>query len=348
MDRILTGTSAFRYHRVPPQVLALYPVLPEPYEDSNHRKIASSPIVEDLLGTPIHRLVPHPCTPSSTKLYRTHTLSRDLPFGSVVDTDHGFQVASPALTLLGLANTLSRAQLMMAAYELCGSYSAFAPCPRTEGLLASAIADGSLSSHDGWRRVVGSGGRPLNLWKREPLMDVEELAEFANQVEGLHGVKCLRWAARHVTGICASPLEAQVSTLLGLPKANGGLGLTFANNRRIALSAQAQALYPRSCCYADLYFEDSDSHPPIALECQGASVHSGEAAGLSDAARTAALQLMGVVVIPVTHEQIRGAGGWEAIKQLLTRHLGANTSKTARQLRAETALRHDLLEHHIA
>lgn len=245
MDRILTSVSAFRYHRIPPQVLSLYPTLPEAFEDPRHSRIAKSPLIEDLLGTPLHRLMPSDYKSTKSKLYLTHTVSRDLPFGSVVETEHGFQVASPALALLGLANTLSRAQLMMAAYELCGSYSAFAPCDRTEGLLASAIADGSLSSHDGWRRVVGSSGRPLNLWKREPLMDVEELAEFAGQAEGLHGVKRLRWAARHVTGICASPLEAQVSILLGLPKASGGLGLTFANNRRIALSAQAQALYPQ-------------------------------------------------------------------------------------------------------
>lgn len=50
MDRILTGMSAFRYHRIPPQVLALYPPLPEAFEDPRHNKIAQSPIVEDLLG----------------------------------------------------------------------------------------------------------------------------------------------------------------------------------------------------------------------------------------------------------------------------------------------------------
>ena len=122
MDRILTGMSAFRYHRIPPQVLALYPPLPEAFEDPRHNKIAQSPIVEDLLGTPVHRLMPSGYKATASKLYRTHVVSRELPFGSVVDTEHGFQVASPALALLTLAGELGRGQLLMAAYELCGTY----------------------------------------------------------------------------------------------------------------------------------------------------------------------------------------------------------------------------------
>ena len=343
MDRILSGASAYRYHQIPPQVLALYPSMPEPFEDPSHLKIAASPIIEDLLKTPIHRLVPSPNKSPKTKLYRTHAVSRELPFGSVLDTDHGFQVASPALSLLGLAGELSQAQLLMAAYELSGTYSTFAPCERTERLLADAVAHGAISPRDGWRRVVGIGGRPLDLWKRPALASADDLARFASQAEGFHGVKRLRWAAAHVTGICASPFEAWVSILLGLPKASGGLGLTFENNRRIALSGQAQQLYRRSCCYADLFFEGTASHPPIALECQGASVHGGEAAALSDAARTAALQLMGIDVIPVTHEQIRDSESWDAVKQLLARRLGVRFEKTPRQLHAETTLRHGLL-----
>lgn len=342
MDRVLCSATALRYHQIPPQVLALYPPMPDSFGDPRHLGIASSPIVTDLLGAPIHRLVAKGVPRARTKLYRTHALSRELPFGSVVDTDHGFQVASPALSLLGLASELSPAQLLMAAYELCGTYSTFAPRRRTEELLAGAISRGAIAPREGWPRVVGSNGRALGLWKRPPLANAGELARFAAQAEGFHGVKRLRWASRHMTGICASPLEARVSILLGTPKASGGLGLAFENNRRIALSGQAQQLYHHGCCYADLYFEGTATRPPVALECQGASVHGGEAAGLSDAARTAALQLMGVDVIPVTHEQIREPESWDAVKQLLARRLGVRLGKTASQLRAETELRHGL------
>lgn len=348
MDRTLCSISAFRYHRIPPQVLALYPPLPETFEDPTHRSVLQSPIVVDLIGTPLHRLVTKDKARTRTKLYRTHAVSRELPFGSVLDTDHNFQVTSPAFTLLGLATQLAPAQLLMAAYELCGTYSAFCPNARTEAMLSEALAKGLLAPHDGWQRVVGSRGKPLDLWKRNPILSVDELARLTWQLEGFHGIKRLRWVVSHLTGVCASPFEAKTSILLGLPKASGGLGLAFTNNHRIALSGQAQELYQKSCCYADLFFEGTEAHPPIAVECQGASVHGGEAASLSDAARTAALQLMGVEVIPITHEQIEHQNSWNAIKRLLALKLDIDVGKTSQQKRAETNLRHDLFEGSIA
>ena len=344
----LYSITAFRYHRVPPQVLALYPPLPDTFNDPSHRGILHSPTVVDLLKTPLHRLslFSRPCT--RTKFYRTHVVSRELPFGSVLDTDHNFQVTSPAFTLLGLATQLAPAQLLMAAYELCGTYSAFSPNARTEAMLSEALAKGLLTPRDGWRRVIGSRGKPLDLWKRDPILNADELTRLTKQLEGFHGIKRLRWAVSHMTGICASPFEAKASILLGLPKASGGLGLVFTNNHRIALSGQAQELYQKSCCYADLFFEGTETHSPVAVECQGASVHGGEAASLSDAARTAALQLMGVEVIPITHEQIEQQNSWNAIKRLLALKLDIDVGKTSQQKRAETNLRHDLFEGAIA
>lgn len=348
VDRILCSITAFRYHQVPPQVLALYPPMPDTFRDPVHRNISRSPVVTDLLKAPIHKLSSARKPNRTSKLYRTHSLSRELPFGGVLDTNHNFQVTSPALTLLGLAAQLAPAQLLMATYELCGTYSTFMPCERTESLLSEALAQRFLSPFDGWRRVIGSSEKPLDLWERSPLLNVEELKKTTLQLEGFHGVKRLRWAASHMTGVCASPFEAQVSILLGLPKVNGGLGLAFTNNRRIELSGQAQALYQKTCCYADLFFEGTETRRPIALECQGASVHGGEAASLNDAARTAALQLMDVEVIPITHEQIRQPDGWSAIKRLLELKLGVDTEKAAKQKRAETNLRYDLFERSIA
>lgn len=322
--------------------------MPETFGDPTHKGVQQSPLVVDLIDTPLHRLIPKDNARTRTKLYRTHTVSRELPFGSVLDTDHNFQVTSPAFTLLGIATQLAPTQLLMATYELCGTYSAFSPNVRTEAMLSEALANGLLAPYDGWRRVIGAKGKPLNLWKRDPILNTDELTRLTKQLEGFHGIKRLRWAASHMTGTCASPFEAKVSILLGLPKASGGLGLAFTNNHRIALSGQAQELYQKSCCYADLFFEGTETHPPIAVECQGASVHGGEAASLSDAARTAALQLMGVEVIPITHEQIEQQNSWDAIKRLLALKLDIDVGKTSQQKRAETNLRHDLFEGSIA
>ena len=342
MERVMWGETAFRYYQVPPQVLALYPPLPQPLCDPDHAKLAQSPIVVDLLGTPIHRLVESKNNSAATKLYVSHTVSRELPFGSIRETEHGFQVASPALTLLGMASSMSKYQLLMAAFELCGTYSTFEPDPRSEQILAHAVSQGVIGPRDGWRRTVASNGRATNLWMREPLASPEELAGFVAQAQGFHGVKALTWAASHITGVCASPFEAKASMLLGLPKASGGMGMRFANNHRINLSSAAQALYQHECCYADLYVEATDTHGPVAIECQGASVHSGEAAGLSDARRTAALALMGVQVLPITYDQLAKADGWIAIKQLLAHATGIDLAKTPRQRKAETNLRYAL------
>ena len=342
MERALCDITAFRYLQVPPQVLALYPPLPEPYCDPRHSKIAASPIVEDLLKKPLHRLVESRRNTSASKLYAFHVHNRELPFGSIRKTEHGFDVASPEFALLGMAATLNKYNLLLAAYELCGSYSTFEPCKRAEQLLAEAIQRGDLSKDDGWKRTKSTTGEATNLWKRDPLTTPEKLELFSKQAQGLRGIKKLRWAAANVTGVCASPLEARASMLLGLSRASGGLGVRFANNHRINLSGTAQALYRHGHCYADLYLDANDAHGPIAIECQGASVHSGEAAGLNDARRTAALALMGVQVIPLTHDQLAKPNGWAAVKQLLGQVVGVDISKSALQRGAENELRHAL------
>ena len=342
MERTLCGLTAYRYYQIPPQILVLYPPLPEPYLDPKHQKIGNSPLAVDLLETPLHRLVDSTRNCSATKLYVSHTVARDLPFGSIRKTEHGFDVASPEFALLGMAATLNKYNLLLAAYELCGSHSTFEPCKRAEQLLAEAIQRGDLSKDDGWKRTKSTTGEATSLWKRDPLTTPEKLERFSKQAQGLRGIKKLRWAAANVTGVCASPLEAKASMLLGLSRTSGGLGMRFANNHRINLSGTAQALYRHGHCYADLYLDANDAHGPIAIECQGASVHSGEAAGLNDARRTTALALMGVQVIPLTHDQLAKPNGWAAVKQLLAQVVGVDISKSALQRGAENELRHAL------
>ena len=81
MDRYFSGITALRYLRTPPQVLALYPPLAEPYQDSNHMKLASSPLIEDILHTPLDCTVFHANKRRSSKYYRYHLSNTDLPFG---------------------------------------------------------------------------------------------------------------------------------------------------------------------------------------------------------------------------------------------------------------------------
>lgn len=344
MDRYFSGITALRYLRTPPQVLALYPPLAEPYQDSNHMKLASSPLIEDILHTPLDCTVFHANKRRSSKYYRYHLSNTDLPFGCFRPCNHGCYVASPPYALLTSAAFLTETQLLMLAFEFCGIYSVYSPRTRTEKLLQDAYAKRTINPTDGWNRVCSATGKASNLWKREPLTTPDELLAFCTEARGLAGAKRLRRVASLVTGVCASPFEAQASILLGLPRRLGGQGYHFNNNHRIELTTSAQAIYPHTCCYADIFFEATDEHPALDIECQGRSVHDNEAASISDSNRIAALQSMGIEVIPLTFEQFYDADRFCAILDLIATKLDTSIKpKTERQLSIETNRRHDVL-----
>ncbi len=343
MDITLCGASAFRFYRVPPQILLLYPPLAYAFEDSNHLKLKKSAIVADLIGTPIHRLTFNAGNHWLTKLYQTHTVNGDLPFGSIFDTDFGFAVTSPAATLLTMARSVSRLDLLMAVYEMVGEFAVFNPCERAENLLDQAIDQRFIRSNEGWRRVENVDGHGTNLWRRKPLLTIDELRSFCDDAAGLHGVKDLRWAAERVTGITASPLEVQASLLLGLPRAAGGEGLPIMNNHRIQLSPAARRIYPHSSCYADILIEGEGDAAGVIIECQGRSVHASEAAGISDSNRTTALMTMGYEVILVTADQLKDAKSFDSVLDIIAKKANLpRRAKTARQLAARADLRDNL------
>lgn len=343
MDITLCGGSAFRFYRVPPQILALYPPLPYAFEDSNHLKLAKSPIVADLLDTLICRLIFKAEDHGLTKLYKTRLIKGDLPFGSVLDTDYGFAVTSPAATLLTMARRVSRLELLMAAYEMVGEFAVFNPNTWAEDYLEQAILQGFIRSWEGWRRVENVDGNGTSLWKRKPLLTIDELRSFCDDVPGFHGVKNLRWAVERVTGITASPFEVQASMLLGLPRANGGEGLDIKNNQRIRLSPRARRIYPHDSCYADILIEGEGKAAGVIVECQGRSVHASEAAGISDSNRTTALMSMGYEVILLTIDQLKDLKSFESVLDIIAKKASIpRHEKTARQLAAQADLRQNI------
>lgn len=343
MDLTLCGATALNYHRVPPQILGLYPPLPEMFEDPNHRKLALSEPICDLLGAPLHRMAFSRGKNSATKLYKTHTILNDLPFGAVCETEHGFRVTSPQATLLTMANGVSQTHLLMAAYEMMGTFAVFNPPARTEHLLEQAVAQQFIRPREGWQRVENVDGHGTSLWNRPPLITHEELETFCKQVNGFHGVKKLRWVLEHVTGETASPFEVQASMLLGLPRSAGGEGLAIKNNQRIPLSPAAKSICWQDACYADILIEGCKDGAGVIIECQGRSVHASEAAGISDSNRTTALTSMGYEVILLTHEQLRNPRAFRAVLDIIERKTGIRRRpKTERQLKAEAALRHEV------
>ena len=338
MSLTICGTTAFKYHRVPPQILGLYPPLPDTFEDPNHLKLAASPIV-DLLGTPLHRLIDSKNQYRQPNLYVSRTVNNKLPFGSIYETDHNFDVTSPLATLLTMAGDVSRIHLLMALYEMTGTFSVFKPSKEAVESLGCV----PRYARGGWQNVASTNGSATNLWKRPALIDIAELAPFCEQASGFHGIKDLRWAAENLAGVCASPLEVEAAMLLGLPRSVGGEGLDIECNKRIQLSPAARSIYPHTCCYADILIEGNGDNAGVIVECQGKAVHDSDEAWSSDSDRATALTCMGYEVILLTHGQLTNPRTYEIVVDLITHKAGIDRRpKTSRQQIAESDLRANL------
>lgn len=343
MDLTLCGQSAFYYHRIPPQVLGLYPAISLGNMDRRCCGLGSHAVVKDLHHAPLHRLVFTRAQSGSRSLFKSHLLTQEPPPGSFRQTEHGFDVTSPEFTLLNLATQVSRNQLLMACYEMCSSFAVFTPCERAQKQLDEAISLKLIPPDCGWERVVDTKGNGTNLWKRAPLLSAADIAAFAKQAAGLRGVKQLRWAAKRMTGQTASPFEVQTSMLISLPRDEGGLGIDITNNARIPLSEAARSLYDKTCCYADILIESFTDSMGVILECQGRSAHDSEAASLSDAERATALTSMGYDVIQLTYDQIKDKKSFDHIAELIHKKAGLPyTPKTKQECDAEDALRQKL------
>ncbi len=342
-DLVLCGASAFAYYRIPPQILGFYPPLVHELNDSTHVRFGKSPLIADALGTPLHRLVENDGRRHKSKLYKSHTIKYGLPFGSLRKTDHGFWITSPAATLLTMAANSSREDVLMAAYEMTGSFAVFNPNEKLEEQLQSAGQQNLPVSQIPWKRVMNVDGQGTNLWRRPSVLTVKHLEKFCMEVAGFHGIKKLQWAMSHITGKTASPFEAQASMLLGLPRVAGGEGLSIKNNQRIRLTRAAQSLYPHVNCYADILVEGKEHFADVIIECQGRSVHASEAAGISDSNRATALAHMGYEVVFLTYEQITNKRAFDAVLDIVAQKTGnPRKPKTARQIQAEDNLRREI------
>ena len=344
MSEVFCGPTAFKLHRIPPQVIGLCPPLPQPRGDKNRTELRSHPVVREILGTPLHRLVFSRNELSNGKLFRDHFWSGECPFGSIWEHELGVSVTSPAMTLLGLASVIPFPQLLMAVYEMCGGFAVFRPSEAIEEAMRKYWHGGS-ERLGFWKRVMSTKGAPTSLWMRPPLLDLDELKRFASEVAGHRGARSLTEVAELMTGPCESPFEVQTSLLLGLPRRFGGMGFTvIENNKVIHLSSDARALCGKSTCRADIYLEGNGVASPVDIECQGVMVHDSGESAISDSRRTAALQSMGIDVVPVTFDQISDPRSFGALAALVAKRSGRKLMpKTEGLQRRELDLRRNVL-----
>ena len=249
MEDILCDISAFRFHRTPPQVLMLCPPYPDRATDNNRAGFRSHILTHEILGTPVHLLATDRKRRLNNVSTVSHLVTNELPFGCIQQTDLGISTASPLYSLFNLASHVDENHLVMAMYEFCGTFSIFRPSPVAEALLDSINSSELLPRSFGWRRVKSSSGRKTDLWRREPLIELGELGQFADAMKSERGGRRFARAAKRVTGVTASPFEVQASMLFSTQRCKGGEGFSgFVNNERIPLSTSARRIYGKSTC----------------------------------------------------------------------------------------------------
>lgn len=340
MQPVLAGISAFRFHRIPPQVLGLLPPVSQE-RDYGRGKLYGHPLVTESLGLPLVCLTDERRTRTGAANISWALVRGEMPFGSVLESELGVSVTSPAMTLLTLARRLSLTRLVMAVYEMVGYFSIYAPSKAMESLLAS----GPLAGFGAWRRVVDAKGGASDLWQRMPLVDTGSLAGFCRQESNLYGAKKLAKAVGLVNGAVASPLEARLTAMLTLPRRMGGCALKgLANNKAVRLDASQSSVAGQGVCHVDLYHEGAERGRPLAIECQGLLVHGSAQKLLADADRALALQRAGCEVLQVTHKQIKDPDGYRELTRLIADRTGQRLPhRDAAFVRAENSLRYELL-----
>ena len=343
MEDILCNISVFRYHRIPPQVRAVLPDLPQPVDDPNLDALCAHPLVSEALEKPLHVLACGRRRPRAGRRIVRHSWKAELPLGVIEDTEFGFEVTSPLFTLLTMAPYVTNERLIMCMYEFCGSFSVFKMKAPLKELLVRAYGSSWSSARFGWENVKDASGGTTDLWKRDPLVALDELRDFSDRCFGLRGAKSFVRAAKCVTGVAASPLEVQASMLLSLSRLRGGEGFPIANNVKINLSKDAQVISNTVHRYADIQLFSPDRMRDCLIECQGKAIHGSVEAGIADSDRTTALQSMGYDVVLMTYSQLVDPDKFHSVMKLIVSNLGMELKeKTERQKELEKRLRSEI------
>lgn len=286
----------------------------------------------------MHLLVLDQNDRNSAKNFKRHLWSGELPSEAIREIEGSGTFTSPEMTLLLMARWMSAPRLALAMYEFCGSFTVYKMSREFEAQVKQAGTE-RLNYQAGWHQVVDSRGAATTLWNRPPLISLERLKEFAALNESAYGGKTFKRAASMVAGVARSPFEAEAALLLSVSRRLGGYGFKIKTNEVIRLTSRARKIYRRDYCEADIYIESPDGTHIVDVECQGAMVHSGEIALVSDANRTTALESMGISVVQITYQDVHSAERMEIVAQHIATKLGVVLSqKTERMLKAEREL----------
>ncbi len=344
MNTVLCDITAFQAYRIPPCVASL---IHEPIDlptRQGRRALGDRKEYFGFLDVPLHVLVQDRAARHRADGIIQRLWCDELPPGAICDTGLSFKMTSPAFTLLLMANHLSKYQLVMVMYEMCGTFTVFKLDSHQRSLVEQYLATRPLMEADTWRPIRDGRGNITDLWSRPPLVTLDELYAMARASVGMRGHKAFMRALEEVRGIAASPLEVRAAMRLCGSRSFGGEGFgPVEMNHRVNLSQAARDVSSRLFAVVDLFFPATDRHGNVGVECQGRVAHGRGGVTDADANRLVALQLMGIDASLLTHEQLRDQARFHHVRKLLAKKLGRRyREKTPTFLAREAELMRDL------
>ena len=216
---------------------------------------------------------------------RPHACFDSLPVGAVLQISEHVAVVCPELCFLQVARVFSKEKLVLAGYELCGTYAQV--------------------------------GAALDLREREALTNTGAIREFAAMAPKMRTSAALR-LLEYVRDGAASPMEAKATMLLSLPTSWGGYGLPAPQlNPELPTAPDARRLYARATVRPDLFWTDAR----FDLEYDGRDSHDADDHA-KDVARWGALAVMDIDVLMLTAAQIYDAAAFHQLARVVAGKLG--------------------------
>lgn len=338
-------------------------------------RLIASRLLTDLKGltTPVHVMVGAKQSRYGNPLVTVHRAWPDLDANDIVSLGGGLAVLTPEATLAHLARRLSHVDLLILAFECAGIHCVHRDTPLTRLLLDELISHGLLTkelqdarpdrirafldangnrapmiSRSGsplpWELSFDRFGRPTDLWKRPPLIQVDRFKDYASSQAGRAGSKTLREVAFLTHGGSASPLETRGLLTLCLDGWKGGEGWEWPSiNRRVDMDHEAQLVSKLSYCVCDALWADADN----VLEFNGEAYHADRMGFKETSGRTAALEHLGYTVQEITYEQLADLEQYDIVIGTLAEKFGLSLQKrTGAFLKRREALHRQLFAPH--
>ena len=334
-------------------------------------RLLSARILSDLKGIelPVHVMLDRASPRRSNDLVVCHRPPDWLAREHIIDIGNGLGVLSIPAMLETLGRRFRPFDIAGAMNELCGTYTLFHQTARAKLLLNPLLENGtikklanrqtdiirffcdesgkkaSFTTKKGkelpWQPTLTKSATLDNLWKRPPLVTLDELEIFANRHPRSKGSVVYETALKLVREGLASPFETQLAMALTAPSHLGGEELPIPSfNRKIAFTEAARKLAGGKYCVGDAVWNKDR----VVLEANGYDYHSDDDGFYTKSGRTSALQSLGYTVHEINYAQFKDQIQYEAIVRSICASIGVDEQTRTKTFKERNrALREHLL-----